>query len=126
MNPSSVLDLDHLRRYTHADPALESELVALFREQCALWLRALDPKGDAETWRSGAHALKGSARGIGAFALAEACEAAEVLTGEAGTPVARSVALETLRVAMNEALAAAATLEHRAATSFRKGGSAAR
>jgi HPt (histidine-containing phosphotransfer) domain-containing protein len=121
MNPSSVLDLDHLRRYTHADPALESEVLALFREQCALWMRALDPKGDPDAWRSGAHALKGSARGIGAFALAAACDHAEALAGEAGTPVARSVALQALRAAMDEALAAAAKLDHRAASQFRKG-----
>jgi HPt (histidine-containing phosphotransfer) domain-containing protein len=122
MSSLSVLDLDHLRRYTHADPALEGEIVALFREQCALWLRTLDPKGDEASWRAGAHALKGSARGVGAFALAAACERAEAVAGEAGTPVARSVALQDLRVAMDAALAAAGKLEHRAGTSFRKSG----
>lgn len=119
MNPSTVIDLEHLRRTTLGDPALESELFGMFREQCALWIRVLDPKGDAQSWKSATHALKGMSRGLGAFALADACEAAEALGGDAGTPVARSVALERLRAAMDEALAAAAKLEHRSGTSFR-------
>jgi HPt (histidine-containing phosphotransfer) domain-containing protein len=119
MNPAEVIDLEHLRRTTQGDAALEAELFGMFREQCALWLRVLDPKGEAETWKSATHALKGMARGLGAFAFGDACEAAEELAGEAGTPVARSLALQTLRAAMDEALAAAAKLDHRAGASFR-------
>jgi HPt (histidine-containing phosphotransfer) domain-containing protein len=119
MTAQSAIDLDHLRQYTQGDPSLEREVFALFREQCALWLRTLTPGGDAETWRAGCHALKGSARGVGAFPLAEACAAAEALAGEAGTDVSRSVALEDLRRAMDAALAAAARLEQKASSSFR-------
>lgn len=119
MTEAKVLDLDHLRRTTQGDPALESELFGMFREQCSIWLRALDPRGDEAMWKSATHALKGMSRGLGAFALADACEAAEALAGDAGTPVARSVALEALRTAMDAALIAAAKLEHRSGTSFR-------
>lgn len=119
MNPARAIDLDHLRRYTGGDAELEREVFGLFREQCALWMRTLDPTGDVDAWRAGTHALKGSARGIGAFALAEACAAAEALAGDAGTPVSRSLALKDLRAAMDEAIEAVVTLDRRAASSFR-------
>ena len=119
MTSQSAIDLDHLRQYTQGDSSLEQEVFALFREQCALWLRTLDPGGDEEAWRAGCHALKGSARGVGAFPLAETCAAAEALAGEAGTSVARSVALEDLRRAMDVALAVVARLEQKASSSFR-------
>ena len=119
MNPAAVIDLDHLHRYTGGDPALDAEIFALFREQCALWMRALESAGDAESWKAGTHALKGAARGVGAFAFAQACEDAETLAGEAGSRVSRAVALETVRSAMNEALAAIARLDQKAAGTFR-------
>lgn len=115
---AGVIDLEHLRRFTAGDPGLEGELFGLFREQCALWIRALDPKGEDEDWRAAAHALKGTARGVGAVKLAAACEAAEAVAGEAGTPVERSLALAALRAAADEALAAVAKLDHRAGATF--------
>ncbi|MGD2131827.1 MAG: Hpt domain-containing protein [Maricaulaceae bacterium] len=120
MNPTGVIDIDHLRGYTGGDPEVERDVFSAFREQCDMWGRALDPKGDEETWRSATHALKGLARGMGAFTLAEACERAEDLAGDAGSAVARSIALEDLRSAMNDAIHAVAVLEQKAGANFRK------
>lgn len=119
MTEPAVLDLEHLRTYTLGDAALETQLFGLFREQCALWAKALDPTGEAEAWASAAHALKGSAKAVGAMALAAACEHAETLAGAGGTPVARSVALQDIRAAIDAALIAVAKLDQRASSSFR-------
>lgn len=116
------IDLEHLRKFTMGDVALETELLGLFREQCGLWLKTLDPKGeDAKAWASGAHAIKGSARAVGAHAVSAACQAAEDVAGDKGTPVARALALDALRSAIDEALLDVARLEHRAGTQFRSG-----
>jgi HPt (histidine-containing phosphotransfer) domain-containing protein len=53
------------------------EVIGLFLEQTELWGRLLDPQGDGEVWRDGAHTLKGSALGVGAAALARVCAEAE-------------------------------------------------
>ncbi len=72
-----VIDFEHLARYTGGDAALEAEIFALFREQLALWMRLLVPDADAESWQSATHSLKGSSKGVGAMAMADACAAAE-------------------------------------------------
>ena len=71
------IDMDHLRRYTGDDDALVAEVLGMFGEQVGMWLRTLDPHGDAETWTSTAHALKGSAATVGAHRLGELCGRAE-------------------------------------------------
>lgn len=76
-----ALNLDHIRRYTGEDDALIAEVLGLFREQTSLWLRALDPEADDESWRAVAHAIKGSARTLGADALGELCARAEAMVG---------------------------------------------
>jgi len=70
-----VVDFAYLEAFAAGDTALVEEVLGLFREQCDLWRGMLDP--DGEGWRDGLHALKGSARGIGAVALGQACEDAE-------------------------------------------------
>lgn len=69
------IDLDHLRRMTLSDPALEREVLRLFVEQTANLMRTLAslPENAAAL----AHTLKGSARAIGAFRVAEAAAALE-------------------------------------------------
>lgn len=77
---SAVFELGHLQRYTLGDKALQSEVLGLFREQIAsslLVLRESSARDDSMTWRMAAHTLKGSARAVGAFRLAEAVELAE-------------------------------------------------
>ena len=71
----SPLDLDHLSRMTLGDAALEQEVLAMFAAQ-AIRLRAAMTALPAETGAL-AHKLKGSARGIGAFAVADAAAGLE-------------------------------------------------
>ncbi len=69
-----ILDRVHFDHMTGADRALQVEVVGLFRQQVEGWRGA--PTG-AAGWRDAVHTLKGSARGIGAFAVAEAAAVAE-------------------------------------------------
>jgi HPt (histidine-containing phosphotransfer) domain-containing protein len=74
------VDLAHLGRYTGGDAALNSEVLQLFRNQSLELIESLGSHlrdGDAKGWRLIAHSLKGGARGIGAFGLADAAAAAE-------------------------------------------------
>ena len=96
------VDLDHLAVYTGGDQALNAEILSLFLDQAASLIRQLQSvleAGDQKVWRETNHALKGAARGIGAFALADAAAVAEPL------PLAQSaadavVALEALNKRM--------------------------
>ncbi len=76
------LDLDHLGRMTLGDTALEREVLAMFSEQSQRLISTIAAlPADAGPL---AHTLKGSARGIGAFAVADAAARLEVAvrTGE--------------------------------------------
>ena len=64
------LDLDHLSRQTMGDRALEQEVLAMFARQIGTVRETIAAADDRERARL-AHALKGSARGVGAFALAD-------------------------------------------------------
>jgi HPt (histidine-containing phosphotransfer) domain-containing protein len=91
------IDFEHLSRMTLGDPALECEVLTMFVTQSAKLLDqlvALPPEAG-----SLAHTLKGSARAIGAFAVAEAAACLE--TALAGQGDASS-ALDGLRDAVAE------------------------
>jgi HPt (histidine-containing phosphotransfer) domain-containing protein len=77
-----VVDLDHLSQYTSGDRALEAELFDLFLTNGKAYAAAMSAAPDFVTWREKAHALKGSARGIGAVVVARLSEAAEGLDPE--------------------------------------------
>ncbi|MDX8528261.1 Hpt domain-containing protein [Mesorhizobium sp. MSK_1335] len=64
------VDLGHLARQTMGDRDLEREVLALFVHQ-SLSVRDQIADADAKQRALLAHGLKGSARGIGAFAVAE-------------------------------------------------------
>jgi HPt (histidine-containing phosphotransfer) domain-containing protein len=102
MTTPPAIDLEHLKRYSGGDLALEAEVFALFRQQTELWMRLLEPDGDEESWASAAHSLKGSARSIGAHALAKACEIAEAL-GKASI-TERAIAAQDVRECVTKAL----------------------
>ncbi len=106
---TGAVDFKHLEVYAGGDLALVEEVLGLFREQAAIWVRLLDPAAEAEAWRDGAHTLKGSARGIGAFALADACEAAELAGPDIGE---RTVRLERVKDALDAALGDIAAYLH--------------
>ncbi len=91
-----TIDYDHLAQYTGGDAALEAEVFSLFRNQVRSWIRLLEPDAQDEDWSAAAHSLKGSARGVGAMRLAEICERAEKLVGEAGSDGAREAARDRI------------------------------
>jgi HPt (histidine-containing phosphotransfer) domain-containing protein len=77
-----VIDLEHLNKYTGGDLTLNGEILRLFQKQATdmtLRLQNCIEAGDNEGWLEAAHTLKGAARGIGAFALADTVSEAEKL-----------------------------------------------
>jgi hypothetical protein len=81
------VDFGYLENYLGGDRSIVLEVVALFRKQAAGWTAGLDEANP--DWRAVAHTVKGAARGIGANALGDACQAAE-LGDPASLPTARS------------------------------------
>ena len=94
----SPIDLDHLSEQTFGNAELEAEVLRLFLKQGRECLDRLDAAPDAGT----AHLLVGSARGIGAGAVAAAAAALEtaLMTGRNG-------AAERLRLGETLAVAGA-------------------
>ena len=74
-----VLDLDHLARYTMGNRDLERELLRLFRTQLRAQVTGIAQARDAQEWRFATHTLKGVARSIGAWAIADTAEKLEQL-----------------------------------------------
>ncbi len=78
------IDSEHLKRITLGDAGLEHEVLAMFAAQSAKLLDALatlPPEAGAL-----AHTLKGSARAIGAFAVAEAAAGLEAALADGRDP----------------------------------------
>lgn len=71
---SSPIDLVHLARQTMGDRALERELLALFERQAVQIADKLRRAEAGATTADLAHKLKGSARAVGAGAVAAAAE----------------------------------------------------
>jgi HPt (histidine-containing phosphotransfer) domain-containing protein len=69
------IDLDHLRKVTLSDPAVERDVLRLFVDQTATLMQTLAALPDNAA--ALAHTLKGSARAIGAFRMAESAAALE-------------------------------------------------
>ncbi len=80
MSSQRPVDLVHLSRYTGGDRSLNAEVLTLFATQSAELLDKLGAaltQSDAKTWRDITHSLKGGARGIGAFPMADMAAEAE-------------------------------------------------
>jgi len=76
------IDSAHLQRMTLGDASLEREVLAMFSAQAAGLVHALaNSPGNAGAL---AHTLKGSARAIGAFAVADAASSLELLIRSGG------------------------------------------
>lgn len=75
------IDRAHLARYTLGDAALEREILELFLGHLPNTIRDLGLAETDKDWHMAAHALKGSARAVGAWRLAREAEAAERLGG---------------------------------------------
>jgi HPt (histidine-containing phosphotransfer) domain-containing protein len=78
------IDVEHLRRMTLGDIGLEHEVLAMFAAQSAKLLDTLATL-PAEAGAL-AHKLKGSAKAIGAFAVAEAAALLEAVLADRGDP----------------------------------------
>jgi HPt (histidine-containing phosphotransfer) domain-containing protein len=78
------IDIVHLRRMTLGDVGLEREVLAMFSAQAVGLVGALATlPSDA---RALVHTLKGSARAIGAFGVADAAACLEALIQNGGNP----------------------------------------
>ncbi|MDX8447204.1 Hpt domain-containing protein [Mesorhizobium captivum] len=93
---SRPVDLAHLARQTMDDRALEQEVLALFVQQ-ALSVRDKILDADAKERVLLAHSLKGAARGIGAFAVAECAATIEKQPEDARTLKKLGVLIEEVR-----------------------------
>ncbi len=88
----SAIDVQHLGRMTLGEAALEAEVLALFSAQSGelvTRLKAIPPDAAAL-----AHTLKGSARAIGAFRVAEAALGLEAAMKNSGDVPAAIVLLQ--------------------------------
>ena len=72
-----AVDYAHLGVQAAGDKTVMREVLALFITHCEQVLAELARAEDAKTWKLWTHTLKGSARGIGAFAVADAAAEAE-------------------------------------------------
>lgn len=117
---TGAVDFAHLEHYAGGDGALVDEVLGIFREQAAIWLRLLVPDAPSGAWKDAAHSLKGSALGVGAFDLAKACESAEAAR-EADIG-GRQSALDRVRDALDLALADVAAYAHERALRSLKSG----
>ena len=80
MSTKTAIDLAHLARYTGGDANLNAEILRLFDGQTATLvasLRAILDARDTKSWKEVIHSIKGAARGVGAFALADAAARCE-------------------------------------------------
>jgi HPt (histidine-containing phosphotransfer) domain-containing protein len=92
------IDFDHLQRMTLGDAGIEQEVLRMFSAQSAMLMQTLTAMpSDAGAL---AHTLKGSARAIGAFSVADAAERLETVLAGGSDPTA---ALARLREAIAEA-----------------------
>jgi len=96
------IDRVHLARYTLGSIDLELEILGLFAGQAPETLVSLKAARSAKEWRDAAHTLKGSARAVGAWHVAERAAEAEALKDDIN-PARRQAALRALGEALDEA-----------------------
>jgi HPt (histidine-containing phosphotransfer) domain-containing protein len=102
--PRAVIDDDHLRQMTLGDRDLEREVLEIFVRQAALILRRISGAKPALA-AAAAHTLKGSARGIGAWRVAQAADRLEQAVGDESLEAFKAAVAE-LETASREARAA--------------------
>lgn len=101
MTAKSLIDLDHLEKYVAGDYALRDEVLAIFVNQVGALIGGMSITQTDEDWRNTAHAVKGAARGVGAWTLGDLCEEAEALVGDASAKRERR---SSLLIAMRQQL----------------------
>lgn len=103
----ALLDDAHLATITGGDTALALDVLNIFSDNASAYVRKLREAQSSDDWHDAAHTLKGSARGIGAWQLADLCERAEKLSSKGG-PADRSIALGDISCAVSKVVAAIA------------------
>lgn len=73
------IDWAHLTRFTLNDTSLEQEVLGLFAMDAPRYLAKMQSAASTKDWVEAAHTLKGSARAVGAWTVAECAQAAEAL-----------------------------------------------
>ena len=96
------IDRAHLAKYTLGSIELELEVLGLFAGQAPDTLASLRTAKNAKEWRDAAHTLKGSARAVGAWRVADRAVEAEALKDEIN-PGRREAAVRALGEALDEA-----------------------
>jgi HPt (histidine-containing phosphotransfer) domain-containing protein len=96
------IDHAHLSRYTLGNVELEREILVLFADQSPSYFLQLMAAENDKAWLEAAHALKGSARAVGAWQLASAAERAERAKGSVDE-VLRASMIEDLSEALDAA-----------------------
>jgi HPt (histidine-containing phosphotransfer) domain-containing protein len=102
MPAQTVVDMEHLARYTGGDAALNAEVLRLFDSQAnelVARLQMILEARDAKSWREVTHTIKGAARGIGAFAMADAAAKLEPMDLAEGSDAASALHDLNLRAA---------------------------
>ena len=89
------VDLVHLSRHTLGNRELEREVLRLFARQAEIAMQRIGTATDRAVLRENVHTVNGSAKGVGAWKVADAAERA-LLDGEMPD-------LEPLRAAVEEA-----------------------
>lgn len=102
---TGAVDFSVLDRTTGGDDAVSEEILGLFVQQAEVWAPLLDVREDG--WRDAVHTLRGTAAGIGAGPLAEACAVAEAAEKAEAPPL-----LDRVRDALDAALADVAAWRH--------------
>lgn len=102
----AVLDIAQLRTFTAGDAVLEREIADLFAATGAEYLQAMAAASDIRIWQEAAHALKGSARSVGAARLAALAADAEGMTANEGQSDAGKLLLSRMETALAEVVAA--------------------
>ena len=74
---AKAVDYDHLKVQAAGDLGVMREVLSLFVTHTEQVLGELEKATDPKVWKQWTHTLKGSARGVGAFAVAEAAADAE-------------------------------------------------
>jgi HPt (histidine-containing phosphotransfer) domain-containing protein len=103
---TAIIDEQHLRRMTLGDRRLEREVLQIYVRQSAIMLGRM-ASGEPAALAVAAHTLNGSARGIGAWRVAQAAERLECAS-KGGDEETLSEALTELKAASLEASAAVA------------------
>jgi HPt (histidine-containing phosphotransfer) domain-containing protein len=105
---SPAIDEDHLGRMTLGDRQLEREVLEIFVRQTVIMLERIAGAEPALAAAS-AHTLSGSARGIGAWRVAQAAERLERAARDNSGAAELDQAVEALKTAAIEASAAIAS-----------------